>query len=236
MKKLLPALALLLVSAVLLSTASYAWFSMNTQVTATGMDITAKSDSVFLLIGQDPSATVIQTAGTITTDLSASGNVLPSAHDAIANGAAAETYANWYTAKADTPTAGTLKEGTKTALTVDNFSQYVIKKTIYVTLATGSNDATDLVISDAEFTAVDGTGDTTITPVKVVVASSTAVVEVDSTTVFPSTDVLAATVTDAATVKLDIYVYYDGNDAAVYTNNVANLDGAGIVLTFSITA
>lgn len=41
-KKIIPALVMLLVSAVLLSTASYAWFSMNTTVTATGMQVTAK--------------------------------------------------------------------------------------------------------------------------------------------------------------------------------------------------
>ena len=42
MKKLVPALAMLLISAVLLSTASFAWFSMNTTVTVTGMSVTAK--------------------------------------------------------------------------------------------------------------------------------------------------------------------------------------------------
>jgi len=43
-KKLLPALVMLLISAVLLSTSTFAWFSMNTQVTATGMQIQAKSE------------------------------------------------------------------------------------------------------------------------------------------------------------------------------------------------
>ncbi len=42
MKKLIPALALLLVSAVMLATSSFAWFSMNTTVTVTGMSVTAK--------------------------------------------------------------------------------------------------------------------------------------------------------------------------------------------------
>ena len=42
MKKLIPALALLLVSAVMLATSSFAWFSMNTTVAVTGMSVTAK--------------------------------------------------------------------------------------------------------------------------------------------------------------------------------------------------
>ena len=38
-RKLIPAVAMLLVSASMLSTASYAWFSMNNKVTANGMKV-----------------------------------------------------------------------------------------------------------------------------------------------------------------------------------------------------
>lgn len=49
MKKLIPALALLLVSAVMLATSSFAWFSMNTTVTVTGMEVkTRVSDNLFV--------------------------------------------------------------------------------------------------------------------------------------------------------------------------------------------
>ena len=44
-RRLIPAFAMLLVSAVLMSTASFAWFSMNTQVTATNISLTAKAPS-----------------------------------------------------------------------------------------------------------------------------------------------------------------------------------------------
>lgn len=49
MKKLIPALALLLVSAVMLGTSSFAWFSMNTTVSVTGMEITTKASSNLLI-------------------------------------------------------------------------------------------------------------------------------------------------------------------------------------------
>jgi hypothetical protein len=42
-RKLIPAFAMLLLSAVLMSTASFAWFSTNTQATATGMSVTVSS-------------------------------------------------------------------------------------------------------------------------------------------------------------------------------------------------
>ena len=49
-KKLLPAILMLVVSAIMLTTSSFAWFSMNTNVSATDMTVTAKADQVFLQI------------------------------------------------------------------------------------------------------------------------------------------------------------------------------------------
>lgn len=52
-KKLIPALALLLVSAMLLGTSTYAWFSMNTTVTVTGMEIrTTTGDNLLIAPGE----------------------------------------------------------------------------------------------------------------------------------------------------------------------------------------
>lgn len=51
MKKLIPAIAMLLVSAVLLGTSTFAWFSMNNKVTVTGMTITTSVQSN-LLVGK----------------------------------------------------------------------------------------------------------------------------------------------------------------------------------------
>lgn len=48
-KRLIPALAMLLVSAILLGTSTFAWFSMNTQVSATNMQVKAVSDQGLLI-------------------------------------------------------------------------------------------------------------------------------------------------------------------------------------------
>ena len=56
MKKLIPALCMLLIAAAMLGTSTYAWFSMNTTVTATGMQVKAKSDAKFLQIAQTATA------------------------------------------------------------------------------------------------------------------------------------------------------------------------------------
>ena len=63
-RKLIPAVAMLLVSAIMLSTASFAWFSMNDTVKATGMTVKAVSNDAFLQIANktqtfsDPGITV----------------------------------------------------------------------------------------------------------------------------------------------------------------------------------
>lgn len=48
-RKLFPAITLLLISALLLSTASYAWFTMNTTVSATGIDLTVQTANSLLI-------------------------------------------------------------------------------------------------------------------------------------------------------------------------------------------
>ncbi len=48
-RKLIPAFAMLLLSAVLMSTASFAWFSMNTSVTAGGMQVKATATGSLLI-------------------------------------------------------------------------------------------------------------------------------------------------------------------------------------------
>ena len=61
MKKLIPALCMLLIAAVMLGTSTYAWFSMNTTVTATGMSVTATTP-VNLLISATEAGTYANTA------------------------------------------------------------------------------------------------------------------------------------------------------------------------------
>ena len=54
-KRLILAVCLLLISATLLGTASFAWFSMNTEVTVDGIEVEAYSDALFLEISEDNS-------------------------------------------------------------------------------------------------------------------------------------------------------------------------------------
>lgn len=236
MRKLIPAFCMLLLSATMLTTSTFAWFSMNKSVTVTGMQITAKSDSVYLLIsGTKSTASEIQgekgTSATLTIDSEAS-RVYPSAHKSFSDISDAATASNWYYQIADAPEASA---STKPQVTLSdsNVGQYVLHKTVYMTVAEGSNPATNIKVSAAITSNNTATGGTkTITPVKVVVGVGANIVELDSTTTTSAT-VLVASLDDASVATVEIYIYYNGADAAVYTNNVANLDGANINLTFT---
>ena len=87
MRRLIPAIAMLLVSAVMLSTASFAWFTMSTEAKATGMQVTATAGSSLLILNKDDGVTVnnFLTAGG-TAEFSAEEDLEPATHmDGYAN-------------------------------------------------------------------------------------------------------------------------------------------------------
>ena len=49
MRKLIPAFAMLMVAAIMMTTASFAWFTMSDTVTATGMQVQAKADGTLVI-------------------------------------------------------------------------------------------------------------------------------------------------------------------------------------------
>lgn len=70
-RKLVPAFAMLLVSATVLASTTFAWFSMNNKVTATGMEVTAKANTQYLVIAK--TAAEITTTGTTAITLPSTG-------------------------------------------------------------------------------------------------------------------------------------------------------------------
>lgn len=63
-RKLTLAICLLLISATLLGTASFAWFSMNTEVDVDGIEVEAYSDALFLQIANENTDSAFDTATT----------------------------------------------------------------------------------------------------------------------------------------------------------------------------
>lgn len=84
MRRLIPAIAMLLVSAVMLSTASFAWFTISTEAQATGMTVSAKASSSLLIInaseGTDSAETKFLNSTGIATFTGKGTNLQPATH------------------------------------------------------------------------------------------------------------------------------------------------------------
>ena len=269
--KLLMSIIAVAFAFVALGTSTYAWFSMNTTVSVTGMEIGAKSNNTYLLIGEANNVATIRTgnATAVEFDPVESATVLPSkpkaASEVAADGVApnytttlfaygtdvvedatsAAVPANWYTAISHNPGAAINFEGAADIHSLNNngasdqydFSKYVLTETVYLALALGSDDAYHLTVTPTiTLKAGQEQTQTNITAVKVLVAVGDFYAILSTTS---GTQNLYVQDTDNVlsgdtVLTANIYVYYDGSEAAVYTNNAANLAAAEVSLEFNV--
>ncbi len=243
-RKLIPAFAMLLISAVLMSTASFAWFSMNRDVTANDISVSANTDSTYLLIattltGENDAEKLasIRTGGQTDVTFSDPAVALkPSAHNALGtqNGeisktSDANTLTNWFTKNAAAP--GASAADSSAAQPLSAFDGYVIRKTFYIAVAAGSKAGSNLLVSATFEAPASGKDNSAVT---VLVTSPSAAVELSSTSTSSSTALVSSVPVDGY-VTIDVYIYYDGENSAVYTNNADNLAGTKIDLTFTVS-
>ena len=244
-KIIVPALGLLLLSTAASVTGTVAWFAANASVDATGMQITAKTDSEFLVISKSNTLGVLKTV-----ELAApTGQVLPTN---LVEG-------NWVTAAGTSTTDGT-KDGNYTNLSItesDNFGQagdpaknYYVVDTIYVGLAEGSSvpSTKKLVCSKVTFTAsqnsnlnkaltvgldVEPSGVPTAFEAKIEnndASGTTANVVTSAAT----TQLIAGSGLSTTAKAIKIVAFFDGDDANCTTANAINLAGITINLEFSL--
>ena len=249
-KTILPALAMLIVSAVMLSTASFAWFAMNSSVEANGMEVNVKSDSMYLYIAaaEDDTTELTSTqvinnggvsdAGIPLDYVTDEGNkvyltdLYPAAIEAGVNTLAAlNTPGSWYTASATSPDASTMDTNSKKNLT--SFGNYVVRYKYYLTLAEGSNPVSDLRITNFNLAVANGKS---VLPVKVVIASAAGIEQLDTSDNGNGTsfNLLSTPLEENAVACFYVFVYYDGNETTVNTNNLDNIAAAEITFRVGI--
>ena len=259
MRKLIPALAMLLVSAVMMSTASFAWFSMNTSVTASGMSVTAKNESKYLQIiaGADTSfheteAQVSATAVNASKALRPTSLVSSIAEDKksvveyegsttlvwveafsndpnVPDKATANEYVNVTTAATSLPPTAEQIEGGAT-----DSNLYTLYNIFQVRMnpTTGVKLAGPLSVADVSVTAT-GEGNADLLP-----ALRVAIVGTNKGAIYDSTGTLVAgnaaittEVTDTAS-QVKVFVYFDGEDDAAFSNAVKS---GNYAVTFTLT-
>ena len=138
--KLIPAIAMLLISAILVSTATYAWFSMNTTVTAQGMSVKARAEDG-LVIAPAVTGTYNQSATSVKTTVA---ELYP--------GSTADLVKWWHSVSTNPAQANTEQaytEGTEWTANSGTYGNYVIHD-FYIR----SSAATALTVSSLDITGV----------------------------------------------------------------------------------
>lgn len=243
-RKILPALAMLIVSAVMMSTASFAWFAMSTSVTVDNVSIGVTSDSSYLLIldKADPSLADADGEAAILAAIYSGGNtaidynevektdLLPVAFKETAATTGLITYfstpGSWYYMTASDPSASTGDTGSETDLTTDNFDDYVLAKSFYLAVDKGSNAMTDLKV---ELTTA--TVDEAVRVLVVVDGVHTVLSNASKTSNVDLGDLAVNSYT-----QVDVYYYYDGNDSTVNTDNLGTGSIADAVVSIKFSA
>ena len=236
-KKLIPALCMLLVSAVMLGSTTFAWFSMNTTVTATGMQVEAKSDELFLVIqyGSTFDKTGVTTTATSNAQKKA---LLPVAHGTVSDGTGSASkienkadmtdYTKWYYAYSGSNEAYSAKENSAVQVAQNTLGDYIASETFSV----GVNDKSGA----SKFANLN------VTAVTIPEEKGLVLVLVCGEKVLTFTEggasLTGKTLTDDTGLEsttITAYYYIDGNSKYVYSNNAATITGQ-ISFTLSATA
>ena len=230
-RKLIPALVMLLVSAIMLSTASFAWFASNDKVTATNMTVTANSAQQFLQIsatnGDDYDITATATASSQNVDL---------VHATIANDNKTVTWGVGSSTKVDDANVDS------TLTTVSVSETYALINTFYLKLSDGSTGklenilarqitvtANDCSIKAALRILIVGPDGAMLYSYRNAVDGKITLT-VDGSN---SADVLVSELTTSETETITVYAFFDGADTIANTAAATNLTGMSFEILFA---
>lgn len=236
-KQMGAAIAMVLVAAIALAASTFAWFVSNNSVKATTTNISAQSNSAYLVIDTKTTSTTSTSATT------ASGNDKPLYPAKIEK---SDAKAVWKSAYAETAKAATMKEGTE--FTIDDGTAekavnagYGVKNTFYIGTGTYDGEFANLHITGVTVdTATTGDNKNLGNAMRVLVVCgnewqvwSAAGEKLSSSTNTGTSFTTGVTKGHDATV--DVYLYYDGDDENVYSDNLTNLTSNGVTITFEAT-
>ncbi|MBU5480526.1 hypothetical protein [Blautia sp. MSJ-19] len=246
-KQLAAAVAMVTVAAVALGSSTYAWFVSNNTVTATTTTISAQSNAPFLKIAKDQLTDASTTVATRADETSVA--LYPA--EVIANGTSPKFVSAYASAKdAATELANSRFNVGDTTAAVKG--KYAIKQSFVI----GTTDDKAGSFKNLKVSKVELTGNTTSS--KLTKALSVLIVCGEKWAVYKASDngavlekyfdntsavgnntngVLADTIAAKSSVTVDCYVFYDGSEEDVHTDNYSEnlLTALGATVTFTAT-
>lgn len=237
-RKLIPALAMLLVSAIMLSTASFAWFASSTTVEANGMSVKAQTAAKFIQISNAENGTFASAAAAPSASASKSVDLV---HAEIADDGKAVT---WYTGVSTDPDDIGTTNSTSFELDEDGGS-YALVNTFWVKMSSGSTvDLNNLTIQSIKVITNNGafTGDNLNKALRVLVVGENGSQLWTNESGDASGNMAKASgndfIIDVVTKTAEsfkVYVFYDGESSVATTNKAVDLAGVSVAITFSAT-
>ena len=220
-KKLIPAFCMLLISAVLMGTSTYAWFSMNRTVTANGMEVTAKSNASYLLIGDNADIATNKEGLNVTVAAKKQGSNTACYPVAFSKaGTEFGTDPNkvtipangWYTAS-NGNTGNATDDVKNYKVVTEGEADYMLTYKVWLTLSKDSEAYTNGKI---KVTLKSHTGDAAA---KAVVKIGTEYFELGANDATGTTEA-NANLTNATATEVTIYIYVDGTSGNVYSDYI----------------
>lgn len=234
-KQMGAAIAMVLVAAVALGSATFAWFVSNNTVTAKTTGVKAQSNTAFMSIEYKKSAIGTKTTDSVDwTDLGVA--LYPAEVQSDGATAPAPKFVTAYgTTTTDGKKTGNYIEVGDAAKAVKD--QYAVGEAGNYNISSAGVDLSDLKIDQVAVTTGANEGLKDAIRVLVVGPDNWQVWGPDGKQLEGTADkALAAKVTKDADTTVSVYVYYDGNDAAVTTANLQNILGSvGVTIHFSAT-
>lgn len=244
-KQLMAAVAMVIVAAVALSSATYAWFVSNNTVKATTSTISAQSNAPFLMIDK----TAITTSSTTAISYATEANVALYPAQVVKNTDNTPLFKSAYASASDAATelSNSRYEVGNAAAAVSG--EFAIKESFKIGTADAkAGSFKDLKVSKVELTSNGSDGLEDAMSILVVCGDNWAVYKASDNGVVLTAyndgvsavgnnteGVLAATIAAASSVDVDVYVFYDGSETNVFTDNLSNLTAIGATITFTAT-
>lgn len=245
-KQMGAAIAMVLVAAVALGSATFAWFVSNNKVTAETSKIAAQSNSAYLVI--DNSKTTKDSTSAVVSNE-------PRADLYPAKIVKTGTNAEWRSAYASNATASTMKPGSEFKIADGTAAKavkakYAVENTFYVGTGTYDGQFTNLhitgvTVSNAATEQNKNLGNAlrvlVVCGEKWEVWSKDGIQLSSSNDSTTASDLLAAdqVIESGKDATVQVYLYYDGDDANVYSNNLENIKTKagdnGVTITFEAT-
>lgn len=247
-KQMGAAIAMVLVAAVALGSATFAWFVSNNKVTAKTSNIAAQSNSAYLVI--DNTTTSTSSTGAVTSAVDKK-ELYPAKTEKGQDGNA--VWKSAYASSADTSmmkpdSEFTIGDGTAAQAVK---AKYAVENTFYVGTGTYDGEFTNLHITEVKVTnptTAENMNLGNALRILVVYKNKWEVwsgngIKLSSSVDSPTAggDLLAPgeVITSGHDAKVKVYLYYDGDDANVYSNNLEKIKTTagdnGVTITFEAT-